>query len=399
MRRLLSALLALGILAGCGCVAAWAWSYRWLRAGRSYIDRGIISAAQQSLFRFVRWHPAHPEANYLLGLSFGVRSDWSSALHHFQQVPDDCPEGVDSRWREGDVLIKLNRAADAESSLKHALELDPNCLEALRGLIHLYRWQDRQTDAAPLVWKAYEITEQEQRPMLMAEWFRFRFAQYNSAQTFGRLREFLATQPDDLDTAVALGRWSLRERQLGWARTMLEQAFQQQPGRTEARTLLAECWLDIGNGTEAEKLLVEWPETQRDVRYWRLAGRWQQEFAQEFESAIKSFQKSLASEPDDWQVRFRLADCLRMQNQSTAALREASEAERIRDITRYDNVREILDKTLQRLARIENRHAIGEFYRSIGYSREARVWFELALELDHEYEPSRRALEELKEHD
>jgi Flp pilus assembly protein TadD len=137
-----------------GAGACWAWTFRWLSSGRARLQNGQITLAQQSLQRFVRWHPKHAEAHYLLAMAYGERRDWKSALAELTQVPDDSPQAVSARWREGDIFLQLNRAADAERSLVRALELDPNCLEAIRGLLHLYRWQDRYADAEPLVWRA-----------------------------------------------------------------------------------------------------------------------------------------------------------------------------------------------------------------------------------------------------
>jgi tetratricopeptide (TPR) repeat protein len=231
-----------------------------------------------------------------------------------------------------------------------------------------------------------------ERPLLLAEWFRFRFAQYPAGDNYAKLRDFIANQPEDVETAIALVRWSLRQRQLGWARTLLEQVFAQRPDKLDARAGLAECHMELGNGPAVEQLLAEWPKERQEARYWSLCGRWQQEFARDYNAAVASFERLLAEQPDDWQSRFRLANCLRILDRNDEADRETREAERIRDVTRFEKVRIILDSTLQKLNRPENRFEMGEFYRSVGYTREAKAWYGLALALDSQHEPTREAI-------
>lgn len=383
-------------IAGAALGGLWAWSYRWLSEGRAYVEQGVGTHAQEVLARFLRLHPQHTEAQYLMGLAQGNASNWEAAVDWLRRVPDDSPEGANARCREADALLQLNRAVDAQRALLRALELDPRSLEARRGLIHLYRWQDRVVEARQLLWEAYELTPPHERAALLAEWFRIKFGQYPSAVAHQRLRDLMLAQPDDVDTAIALGRWSLKERQLGWAHTVLQQVVRQRPEKIEARAGLVECLIELGHAEEVERLLKDWPADQRDARFWRLEAMWQQEYAGDYAAAATNYRRLLEAEPDDWPARFRLATCLRRVDRADEAEREQREGERHRDLTSFERIREILNGTLAGLSRTENRYLMGEHYRALGCYREAAAWYETALQLDGGHEPSRIGLEQVR---
>lgn len=376
-----------------GVFAVWVWSFRWLSSGRHQIETRQYHDAEKTLAAFLRWHPSSAEGHFLLGGAYGQLRKWEPALQQFQQVPLDAPEAKDAQWRIGDVAMMLNRAADTEMALRRTIELNPESLEARRGLISLYRWQDRELDAEPLVWEAYELTPVGERPFLMAEYFRFRFAQRTTADTFRRLSAFLAAQPDDMQTAIALGLWSVRQRQLGQARVLLEKVFVQFPESLDARAAWASCLLELGERDTFERVLTEWPLAQQDLRYWRLRGVWLQDFFADYPAAVDCLRRWLVHYPDDWQVRFRISTCFRQMGHAEEAETEADRAEQLKGIVKYEVVDELLSLTLKNLHRPEHRHRMGEFYRSVGYDREAKVWFELSLALDPQFEPSRTALQ------
>jgi thioredoxin-like negative regulator of GroEL len=376
----------------CVVFAVWLWSFRWLAKGQQQIESRQYRAAAQTLSAFLRWHPGSSQGHFLLGGVYGQLNNWELALQQFRLVSPTAPEARDAMWRIGDVAMMLNRVGETEAALRRCLELDPKSLEARRGLIAVYRWQDRELDAEPLVWQAYERTSVEERPFLLAEWFRFRFAQRTTADTFGRLSGFLAAQPDDLQSAIAMGLWSMRQRQLGQARVLLEQVFTQFPDSPDARAAWASCLLESGEGETARQVLDAWPPAQQDVRYFRLKGIWLQDFAADYAAALDCLRRWVAHYPDDWQMRFRIGTCLRQMGDSAQAETETARAEELKGLIRYEDVDLILTTTLTNLHRPEQRHRMGEFYRSVGYQREARAWFELALALDPAFEPSRAAL-------
>lgn len=381
---------AVAIALGLG--AAWLWSFRWLQDGREQIGLHSYRAAEKSLSAFLAWHPTHAEGHFLLGGVYGELRNWELALREFRQVPVTVSIGEQARWRIGDVSMMLNRAADTEAALRETLEHWPNSLEARRGLIALYRWQDREFDAQPLVWEAFELTPVEDRAFLLAEWFRFRFAQHPPADTLRRLRAFLAAQPDDMQSAIALALWNVRQHQLEPARVLLERVFTEFPQNIDARAAWATCLLELGEWDRAHEVLDEWPADQRDLRYWKLHGIELQDYARDYPGAIDSLGRWIEAFPDDWQIHFRLSTCLRHAGRIAEADREAARTEQLKQIVKYEVVDEILNVAFKFLNRPEQLHRMGEFYRSIGYEREAKAWFELALAQNPQFQPSRSAL-------
>jgi tetratricopeptide (TPR) repeat protein len=378
-----------------GLMVAWLWSWRWLGVARDQLQTRQYRAAEKTLTAFLSWHPDNSEAHYLLGGVYGEQRFWDLALQQFQQVRDDSPQRSQSLWRIGDVCMMLNRAADMEQSLRAAIDREPTSLEPYRGLIALYRWQDRELDAEPLVWKALELTSIEERPFLMAEWFRFHFAQRPNPDIFRKLNAFLTAQPDDLHSAVALGLWSVRQHQLPQARAVLETVFAKFPNDLDARSAWGMYLLEAGDWERLQSVLADWPEAQRDLRYSKLLGVSQQEFSAEYAKSLESLQRWLDHYPDDWQTQFRMSSCLRQLGRTADAEREAARTEELKGIVKYEVVDELLTVPLKNLHRPEHRHRLGEFYLSVGLVREARVWFELALALDSQFQPSLTAMSEM----
>jgi len=372
------------LVLSCGLLVFWLWTFRWLGVARQQFELRQYRGAQKTLTRYLRWHPGSPEAHFLLGGVFGQIGDWKQALEHFERVSTTAPDSKEALWRVGDVSMMLNRAADAERALKKTLEHDLESLEARRGLITLYRWQDRELDAEPLVWQAYDLTPIEQRPLLLAEWFRFRFAQRPTGDTHRRLSAFQEAQPDDVQSAIALGLWSVRQRLLPEARLRLEKVFAQFPDHVDARAALATCLLELSEWNRLEQILDGWPTSDRDLRYWRIRGVWLQDFAADHAAAIACFERWVKHYPDDWQMRFRIGTCQRQIGKNDEADAEIARSEVLKALLKYEVVDEILAVTLRNLNRPEHRQRMSEFYRSIGYEREAEAWKELAEAMEFE---------------
>jgi len=78
--------------------------------------------------------PSQSRPRYLLGLAQERSGDLSGAAESFQGATRLDPKGVDSLTRLGQVLLRLDKPADAESKFRAALELQPKSPEALQGL-------------------------------------------------------------------------------------------------------------------------------------------------------------------------------------------------------------------------------------------------------------------------
>ena len=78
--------------------------------------------------------PSQSRPRYLLGLAQERSGDLSGAAESFQGATRLDPKDVDSLTRLGQVLLRLDKPADAESKFRAALELQPKSPEALQGL-------------------------------------------------------------------------------------------------------------------------------------------------------------------------------------------------------------------------------------------------------------------------
>ena len=128
-----------------------------------------------------------------------------------------------------------------------------------------------------------------------------------------RLESWVRTEQNHASAASALLQRYLdnpladdpnRDEQLQMGRDLVKRF----PESMEARLVLFELFMTSGLSAEASELLQNWPESGRDrIAYYRLTGRFLQDFREDHQSAALAFQKALSQMPYDWKTRYRLA--------------------------------------------------------------------------------------------
>jgi Flp pilus assembly protein TadD len=110
------------------------------KMAESYLNLGILlleenpSQAVSPLRKAVELLPSQSRPRYLLGVAQQQSGDLAGAAEAFEGATRLDPKGLDSLIHLGEVYLKENRAANAESKFRAALDLDPKSKEALQGL-------------------------------------------------------------------------------------------------------------------------------------------------------------------------------------------------------------------------------------------------------------------------
>ena len=82
-----------------------------------------------------------------------------TALRYWQAINATKAATSLTHLGEARACLALGRAAQAENSLKRAIDADPSDPEAWRLLLQILRVEDRSIDALRIGWQAYDQGE------------------------------------------------------------------------------------------------------------------------------------------------------------------------------------------------------------------------------------------------
>lgn len=203
-----------------------------------------------------------------LGELSAEAQDWNTALICFQQIPsDDLKYGSSARLQEAQILLDLNRAAQAEAQLRKFLKLaerEPrpstgSLRAAYERLAYLLSVELRFEDRKPILAAMHDLgianvneSKQFYFPNLLI---------WRSTSGRNRLREFLAEDDSDLPLLIAQGRYLTAEGNLDQARSLLESLFNRAPENPHVASALLECYFETGDQSSFEQCLNSLPRT------------------------------------------------------------------------------------------------------------------------------------------
>jgi len=265
--------------------------------------------------------------------------DWNTALRSWRAINATGAATSVTHIGEARACLALGRAAQAEHSLRRAIDVDPVDSEPWRLLLEVLRVEDRTIDAQRLGWEACERVRPELRRELLRELTLGLLADLPNDLVRATLQRWIDGDSTDIDARIALlQRIAAQPRAADPDRTSrlaeLETLLAGHPKHIAAREALVTALADAGKPEQGRALLDNWPMAARDARYWRLRGRWDLEYDHRPDQAALAFRKALAELPQDWRSWYRLARALHIIGRVDES-REAAEAVR--------RIREVLD--------------------------------------------------------
>lgn len=377
----------------------------WLRQAPDRAARLIagrkLADAQKLLKSYLFWYPADSQARLLLAEAHGLDDDSSTsvsdALEQLSWIPNSAPEGADARFREGQLLFLIrHRPAAAERILRESLRLRPNSLPATLLLWKLLDVTGRQAEAAPFFWKAYELSDANEQPYRLREWYLSEFSPGSAsleldrrwgilgerelptqASEFRRLEMFIRDEPDaPLGYALA-ALWSVRNRDLERASSLLADGVKLPEAWNEPQFVAATIALALEQGqfTAAEIALNRWPEPRAGYEFFKFQGTILDEVKRDIPAAVTAYRSAIQADTGDaeWTTQNRLAHCLRKSG-------DAAEAERIQKQAKI--VEELMEPGVHRKIREglvsfqdpRGLRPILELYQALGRKREVEAW-------------------------
>jgi thioredoxin-like negative regulator of GroEL len=305
--------------------------------------------------------------------------DWSTALRRWREINTTSAARSSSYLGEARACLALGLAAQAELSLRRAINVDPANHESWRLLLEILRVENRTLEAQRLGWDAYENVDRQGQRELLRTLTLALLAELPDELVRSTLQRWVDADNKDVDARIALWqRIAAQPRATDPDRPSLlislEELLAQHSDHIGAREALVAALADAGEPARGHDLLDTWPKENQDARYWRLRGRWELEYDHHPEQAIRAFQIALAEIPQDWQSWYRLARALRILNRNSTS-REAAEAvNRIREVLDPVTLGPQLNDVLNRLDDPAAVREVATLCNRAGLARLANTW-------------------------
>ena len=347
---------------------------------------GRYDEAVAALKRLERIRPPTPVDHYLCAqVDVGLKRD-EDALAEMAAIPDDHPLVPLARLRVGQTEIRRGRARLAEAAFLVALKLLPRAVQPHKELVYVYNIQHRQAELDDQLIALLDLNVLDFQYVL--HWTKTRNTIWNPKGDLPTLEKFVAADPEDRWSRLALVEAFRRLNRLDEAERVLAVLSPSDPGMRTKRVLIA---MDRGDFATAESTLAERREDDRLLSPLRghLAPQ-----RRDGPAAVEYYRIALAADPTDRAVLAGLGTALRLVGQADAArpyLELAGRHDELwRLVARAATAEGERDPKLPR--------QLGMACAAAHRYQEARAWLMLAIERDPLDAESQRTLFEL-EHD
>jgi hypothetical protein len=269
--------------------------------------------------------------------------DWPKALKAWRAFNRTSRARARSWLGEARACLALDLAAQAESALTRASELDLADPEPRRLRLDILRAEGRTTEAQRVGWVAYAAVAPEARPAILRELTLALLLPDDllDPRDRDRLDRWAAADPTDAEALVARRRRTADDPRPGdpgldaWIATLTD-ILARDPSRDSVREALIVALDERGEPDRGRTALAAWPELTRDARYERLLGLWALDHDGDPARAVAALERAVAELPQDWKTRARLARAYHALSRPADAARESA---------RVTALRELLDPT------------------------------------------------------
>jgi len=289
----------------------------------------------------------------------------ADALAIFESIPRSSPHFPIAMQMAGQMHLRAGRLVPAETDFLAAIEADGNTVIPRRELIYIYGLQLRRRELREVFAGLAKVS-----PMSFGNvfhWCLTRGNDWEPQEIIDDMTKFLAADPSDRWSRIALARSLLRLSKRHEARKALEPLAADDP---DAIALRAQIALDDGDPDLASKLLASGPRDHFDLAVMRAR---QALALAEFEKARDEFTIALKLDADNRDAIVGMARVL-------AALGETDEARSwLERSANLDKLATLVQKAASPGAESDLAliRALALGCESVGHTAEAKAWWNL----------------------
>jgi tetratricopeptide (TPR) repeat protein len=243
-----------------------------------------------------------------------VQKDLSGSAEQLHNVPFWWPEKPLAQYREGVAAMAAGRAKAAEAAWKACVANDPLhptppqvFTDSVKGLVGLYKLEERKEEARALLWWAYEQTAPDGHPqiLIMLVWMELRRSELTAS--IDTLRRFVAATPDDWEARRALASAEMELGREAEAKREIQACLKARPGDLRV-------WRDwlalLGKQGDRDALLAAVGQLPKaadgDPECWKFRGLAREKMG-DFKGATEAYRRAIKLRADDETGLFRLA--------------------------------------------------------------------------------------------
>lgn len=321
-------LLCFGLIAGCGSASDPEADRKSIETFVADPAKGDEKSARAAADRLAKISEVAtgPRDQLLLAAYFDAIGDSSQALERLQRIPDNLADkktAAAARLSEGRIAFyRARQARQAETALKSATRVDPGSHLAWLPLADLYDVQNRRFERDACYAKVDDASALDRNRLL--NWTCDRRLDAEADEAAQVLQALVASDPADIDSAVALAEDKIRRGDFPSAKAVLDRIdTSRDPAAIGTITLRrALIDLDIGDfATAVDRLKSVEPNPSKPgdaTLQFRSLGRIQFQ-SRNYADAESSLRKALAVEPNDRESNQLLVQALRLAGRSGEA--------------------------------------------------------------------------------
>jgi tetratricopeptide (TPR) repeat protein len=302
------------------------------------MERGITAASRHDAKTAISFfdavlarEPEHTQALLLRGQMARESGHPDQAAEFWRRVPDvPAADGSKARYLEGTLFIERFHSRQAERALLRAFELNPQYVASVREndlLVGLYVLQQRGDDIRRRLQELRKV-----RKWSLDELVLYAIADdqiENAEQSIPALQKFVAGDPDDLFSLVALAKCLAFADRYDEAFELLRAEILKRPGETRLPGLLAELYLRRADlAAAAEVLKPAPPGSAADATLWRSHGLYAAA-VQDWDRARICLQRAVSIDPNDLSCVYKLGLALRATGRQGEADRWLEQGKRL----------------------------------------------------------------------
>jgi TolB-like protein/Tfp pilus assembly protein PilF len=205
----------------------------------------------------------------------------------------------------GQSYVNLKRFDQAQAALARALELNPNSVEAYRGLADLAETTRQYEDGLDYARRMMELDPASGAAQIRVA--RFLWALSRGEEAVVNTREAIRRNPERTTNYMMLSRWLLQMGYPGRSTYWMARGVRLNPGWIGGQSQLCQQWAQIWDFARDEACLrthlEQYPDDRASAHYLALLTRDKQ-------AGLDNARAMLASNPRAWGMRVQLADWL-----------------------------------------------------------------------------------------
>jgi tetratricopeptide (TPR) repeat protein len=391
IRRALQIGLVLLLLVGLWGYQTWSDPDRRFARGREALrsgDEQRLEAAIESLQDYDQY-TAHRA--YLRGGLLLRQNKPQEALEELAYCLDHPHLERDALVLSGQACYVLGLPGNAKQYWERALQLDPHTVDAHRWLGVLYYDLGAMENAIRHLQEVSKLDKQDPRADRLIGLINSDYERPNFA--INHYRESLRRDPDQADAEqirLELAKCEVKQREFDAALKTLAQC---EPSPRQ-KTILAECYWNLGEHDKARKLIQEARQAEPENLDTLLQHAQMQLAEGKIADAAATYQQAVDAHPYNYHARHQLAQTLHRLERDEEAESHEKRAEELQQ--KWAMFSDLQVDAINQPANALIRYEIGMLARQLGKPELARTWFQAALAIDPALAPALKALDELE---